>query len=60
MPDQRLDPKQERWINFGFVVLTVLIAVAMFVLAFKFGLEQQDTGVDQGSGGNQAPHINGD
>jgi hypothetical protein len=50
MPDQRLDPKRERWINAGFVLVTVAIAVLLFVIAAKFGLEQNDTGVDQSSG----------
>ena len=47
MPDQRLDRKRERWINAGFVLLTVAIAIALFVIAAKFGLEQDEGGVDQ-------------
>ena len=46
MPDQRLEPKRERWINFGFVVVTVLIAIVLFIIAGKFALDQTDTGVD--------------
>ena len=47
MPDQRLDPKRERWINAGFVLLTVAIAVVLFIIAARFGLEQTEGGVDQ-------------
>jgi len=45
MPDQRLDPKRERWINAGFVLLTVAIAVVLFVIAAKFALEQDEGGI---------------
>ena len=47
MPDQRLDPKRERWINVGFVLLTVAIAVVLFVIAARFGLEQTPADEDQ-------------
>ena len=50
MPDQRLDPKRERWINAGFVVLTVAVAVVLFILAARFGLEQTNEGAEQNSG----------
>jgi hypothetical protein len=46
MPDQRLDPKRERWINVGFVLLTVAIAVLLFFIAAKFALDQDEGGVD--------------
>jgi hypothetical protein len=46
MLDQRLDPKRERWINLGFVLLTVAVAVALVIIAGKFALDQNDGGVD--------------
>ena len=47
MLDQRLDPKRERWINVGFVLLTVAIAVALFIIAGNFLLDQEKGGIDQ-------------
>ena len=47
MLDQRLDPKREKWINAGFVCVTVAVAVVLFIIAGKFALDQEDTGVDQ-------------
>ena len=47
MPDQRLDPKRERWINAGFVLLTVLIAVVLLIIAAKFALDQDEGGVER-------------
>ena len=47
MLDQRLDPKRERWINAGFVFVTVAVAVALFIIAGKFALDQTDTGADE-------------
>ena len=49
MPDRRLDPKRERWINAGFVLLTIVVAVALFIVAARIGLEQNETGGDTGS-----------
>ena len=46
MLDQRLDPKRERWINVGFVLVTVAVAVALFIIAGKFALDQDDGGAD--------------
>jgi hypothetical protein len=46
MLDQRLDPKRERWINAGFVLVTVLVAVVLFIIAGKFALDQSDAGAD--------------
>jgi hypothetical protein len=51
MPDQRLDPKRERWINAGFVLLTVAIAVVLFVIAAKFVLEQDEGGIESAGQG---------
>ena len=47
MPDQRLDPKRERWINVGFVLLTVAIAVVLLVIAAKLALDQNEGGVEK-------------
>lgn len=49
MPDQRLDPKRERWINAGFVLLVVAIAVVLFIIAARFGLEQTNGGATEQS-----------
>ena len=51
MPDQRLDPKRERWINAGFVLVTVAIVVVLFVIAARFGLEQDDRGAGENNPG---------
>ncbi len=49
-PNQtRRDPKRERWINLAFVVATVLVALALGLLAFRFALEQEDIGSEAGS-----------
>ena len=50
MLDQRLDPKRERWINAGFVLATVAIAVALFIIVGKFALDQERGGIEQAHG----------
>jgi hypothetical protein len=49
-PDQtRRDPKRERWINLAFVVATVLVALALGLLAFRYALEQDEIGSEAGA-----------
>ena len=47
MPDQRLDPKRERWINAAFVLVTVAIAVVLFAIAANFALDQDESSTNQ-------------
>lgn len=47
MLDQRLDPKRERWINAGFVLVTIAVAVVLFIIAGRFALDQDDGAADQ-------------
>lgn len=53
--EPRRDPRRERWINVAFVVATVLVVVALGLLAFRFALEQENIGsaANSGSGSQQ-------
>ena len=47
MLDQRLDPKRERWINAGFILATVAVAIVLFIIAGRFALDEESGNADQ-------------